>query len=113
MLTETQVFEQFAPIGIVSENGEIYIPKRKASDFIDLCENNQLAVIGMEGFIYEDSKFIPQLDLIADYSSSEFGDWISYMETCNSAARAFIESAKSKDNLFFTFVVLSPQEVTK
>jgi hypothetical protein len=113
MLTETQVFEQFAPIGIVAEGGEIYIPKREVSDFIDLCESNQLAVIGVEGLIYEDGKFIPQLDLIADYSSSRIADWTTYMETCNSAARAFIESAKSRENLYFTFVVLSPQEIAK
>lgn len=113
MLTETQVFERFAPIGIAAEGGELYIPKQIASDFIDLCENNDLAVIGIEGLIYEDGKFIPQLDLIADYSSLHPVSWTSYKGTCNSAARAFIASSKSPGDLYFSFVISSYDEFAK
>lgn len=113
MLSEEQIYARFTSNGIVTEGGEVYIPKISAAEFIELCEKNDLAVIGIEGLVYSDGNLIPQLDLIADYSSSHSSDWSSHKLACNSAARTFVHGSNSRENLYFAFVVMSERELQR
>ena len=109
-MTEAEIFNHFAAHGIKTKYGELYLPKAKALDFITACEENGLAIIGIEGFIIVDDSILPQTDLIADYSPSlspRGTDWIDYSHRCNTAVLEFVQRANSQRNLYFTFVVMS------
>ncbi len=109
MLSEAEVFERFATVGLV-RGDELYLNKENAVAFIRDCQKNELAVIGVEGFLYEDGKLFPQLDLIADYSATEAFSWESYKQTCNSDSEAFVNSIGLTDDVYLSLVVLSPEE---
>jgi hypothetical protein len=115
-MREAEVFDRFAADGVITEYGELYLPKSRALDLIAVCQENDLAIIGIEGFIYDAGKFVPQSDLIADYSTSRASrerDWIEYRDSCNTAAKHFVQSANSRENLYFTFVISSCEEFAK
>ena len=102
--------ERFSTAGISSEGGELYLSKDSALDFIRACQENDLAVIGLEAFLYEDGKLIPQIDLIADYSSTISHSWESYKRACNGYSENFVNSVPLAGEVYFSFTVLSPEE---
>jgi len=79
----------------------------QAFDFITSCQENNLAVIGIEGFSYEGKMLKPQLDMIADYSWANARCWIEYRELCNQSAKDFLKHLRHRDRLVLSFVVLS------
>lgn len=113
MLSEKQVFDQFISRGVAGDYGELYLPRASSLEFIQACEENDLAVVGIEGFRYEDGKLLPQLDLIADYSSTPDASWSSYKNACNNSARIFVEDSDSRYSLCFSFTVMSREEFEK
>jgi hypothetical protein len=110
MLSEEQVFEQFRSRGVGGSHEELYLPKASSLEFIKACDRNDLAVVGLEGFKYEDGKLLPQLDLIADYSLTTAASWSSYRQRCNNSAQMFIEESDARENFCFSFTVISQQE---
>ncbi|MCZ8049795.1 MAG: hypothetical protein GPI90_20905 [Microcystis aeruginosa K13-05] len=110
MLKEQQLFDLYSSYGF-TQGGELYLPISHSLKFLQDCQQNELAIIGIEGFIYEEGEISPQLDLIADFSSISASDWQNYQNICNSAAKNFLLGVNIKDkSMVFNFVILSRSE---
>jgi hypothetical protein len=109
VLSEKEIYAKFQEVGI-SRGGELYLQPRHALDFIRACQENNIAVIGIEGFIYENGQLAPQLDMIADYSSGNETSWNDYKNTRNNSSEHFTRNLLNKKGLILSFVVLSEQE---
>jgi hypothetical protein len=85
----------------------------KAMRFIDKCERDDLAILGIEGFVREPDGVRPQLDLIADFSpKGVVGEetWEEYRPQVNQTARKFLKFAQSTPNVVFEFVTWSKDD---
>ncbi len=116
MLSEEEVFERYRKHSVVPrEPGEeIYLALQTALEFVTTCQENDLAVLGIEGFLYSEGMIHPQLDMIADYSP-ELGDdlprrWKDYRDLCNDSASSFLPGREPRDDLMFSFVIVSQPE---
>ena len=109
MLSEERLFEQYHQRGIV-QNGELYLRAATAFDFVAQCEENDLAIIGIEGFTVENGEIRPRLDLIGDFSLIETFDWRQYRDACIRFAKRFICGLPTWDGIVLTFVLLSQEE---
>jgi hypothetical protein len=103
-MSEESLIKEFNKRGkIVS--GELVFNAQTALDFVDACESNDLAVIGVEGFILESGGLRPQPNMIADYSSAEKSTWKQFRDLCNRSAKQFLRTISSKPGLVFSIVV--------
>lgn len=109
MLSETDIFEQYSAQGFV-RGGELYLSLPQALNLIADCYQNNLAVIGIEGFICEKGMLEPQLNAIADFSTNNADNWDSYRDICDRGSRDFLHQLHSLKELVFTFVILSEKE---
>lgn len=109
MLSETEIFERYRQHEIV-QGGELYFSLPKAFDFLVECQENDIAVIGIEGFLCNQGMIKPQLDMIADYSSASASGWQEYREMCNQYSQDFLENLTFRNGLIVSFVVLSEKE---
>ncbi len=83
----------------------LFVPK-EALFFIIECKKNNMAIIGIEGFIKIDKKILPQLEMIADFSNYKESNWVDYVEKCAKSAQKFINYFSKVPNVVFQFVVL-------
>ncbi|MBC6476005.1 MAG: hypothetical protein GDA48_26965 [Hormoscilla sp. GM102CHS1] len=109
MLSETDILEQYSAQGFVLGR-ELYLSLPQAFNLIADCYQNNLAVIGIEGFICEKGMLEPQLDTIADFSSNNSDNWDSYRDICYQSSRDFLHQVHSLKGLVFSFVILSEKE---
>lgn len=106
-MTEQELYESFEQRS-VARGGEHYFEREIALQFVDLCESNDFAVIGIEGF-WISEKTLPDSHWIADFSSTlQRGDWAQIKATTAAEARRFIKRAPP--GLRFSMVVLSRAE---
>jgi|AGTN01.1.fsa_nt_gi hypothetical protein len=66
---------------------------------IDLCEDMKIGILGIEGFILDNEKIIPVMDLIADFSVLLVED---FPILSTNAARKFL-SISDKNNVLYEF----------
>ena len=96
----------------VRYGGELIVSKQFCDEFISSCELVNLAIIGIEGFLfYEDETVEPVLDEIADFSDISSDNWQEYLEKSLSAARKFLGAMQNigrSDGYSFTLV--NPKE---
>ena len=109
MLSENEIIEHFRKNGIF-QGGELYLATPAALKFLTNCEENDLAVIGVEGFQYHCGKVKPLLDQIADYSSAKASRWEEFRDVCNTSCKAFIFGLPQEEELVVNFTVLSQEE---
>lgn len=103
MIEERHLFESFAARSQRRGN-EFYFDRDTALAFIQACEDNDFAIIGIECFRLTQHATVPEPSLIADYSSdAEAIDWQGFRDRNNNNAREFVREAP--DGLFFNFVV--------
>ncbi|PSN12862.1 hypothetical protein C7293_18390 [filamentous cyanobacterium CCT1] len=105
----TDIFEQYRQYGIITGE-ELYIPSQYAISFVEDCRLQNVAVIGIEGFLITEQQIMPLLDEIADFSSIVSSDWQDYVSQCNAAAKNFIEVSSKDRKRFFNFVVINQDE---
>jgi hypothetical protein len=55
MLSEDEIINQFRKHGMTRGAGSLYLKVPTAFDFLAMCQENNLAIIGVEGFIYNPS----------------------------------------------------------
>ena len=106
-----EIYDQHSEYG-VTQGGELYLDPARALDFVTACNDNDLAIIGIEGFLYEQGTIVPQLDMIADFSSTKASNWQEYRTKCNRDAAAFLQRLTRSDNIVCSFVVVSQEEWT-
>jgi len=109
MLSETDIWEKYSQQGIV-QGGELYLSLPQAVNFVADCQLNNLAIIGIEGFLYDRGKIKPIIETIGDFSSAPTANWNSYREVCDRAANDFLHQIDRVNGLVLNFVVLSEQE---
>lgn len=83
---------------------EIYLNRQQSIAFVEACNKNQLIILGIEGFFYEEPSLTPDLGLIADFSINHPPDWAEWQEKCYSSAKRFLAEAPKDDRLVFSFV---------
>jgi hypothetical protein len=106
-MIEQQLYDCFAHESIIRGN-EYYMERGVALQFIELCDKNDFAVIGIEGF-WISGKTVSDSHWIADYSSNlRVRDWNQVMKLNGSEARRFVDSAPL--GIRFSIVVLSRSE---
>jgi len=113
LLSEEEIFESYRVRSPVATRvgGELYLLLPVAFEFLETCRDNNLAVIGIEGFLYEGGLIHPQMDLIADFSSPHgASSWTVFRESCHEACLRFL-ALVPKDGLV-SLVVMSEQEWT-
>ncbi len=94
MLSEAQSIADFYHRGIV-RGGELYLSVPEALAFLDVCREQDLTVVGVEGFVLEEEKLKPQQEAIADGSSIEASTWPEFQEKSNRFAEAFLHALKA------------------
>ncbi len=112
MLSENEITNRFRQCGMTRGAGELYLELPIALDFLATCEENNLAVIGVEGFIYHEEKgsIEAKMDYIADYSDVKTPNWEQYRNLCNHLSKDFLGHLPSKAGLVVNLVVLSEEE---
>lgn len=70
---------------------------------IDFCKDNEIAVLGIEGFKIKEDKRVPDMDCIVDFSASL--SEINFVVNSIEASRIIIESMIGSD-VFMEFVLV-------
>ena len=109
MLTEHDLVVCFRTRGQI-QGGELYLPLAAALDFLSACQENDIAVVGIEGFTDAGGKKTPVLDCIADYSTTTADTWLDFCRLCNEASRKFLSMQASDKSMVFTLVTLTKDE---
>ena len=80
-----------------------------APKFVEVCQKNNLAVIGFEGFLYDSKEETvePLSDQIADFSAVEASSWEEFRNLCNKYCKNLIRRLPPQDELVVNFTVLS------
>lgn len=106
MLSENEIINRFRKHGLFRGN-ELYLAVPIALDFLAACQENNFAIIGIEGFIYheEQNAIEAKLDYIADYSDVKAPNWEAYRDLCNQLAKAFLCHLPKRPDLLVNFVV--------
>lgn len=88
-----------------------------AIEFIELCQRNDLALLGFDGLALQNGVWILLEDVIADFSPGLWRDklpatWAEYRDRCNSLGINILNELASRDNLRVTLVVMPRSEWT-
>ncbi len=92
--------------------GEVYLPFQLADEFLHFCVENDLAVVGIEGFLPTGkSGKIPQLDMVIDFVRLEKfpKSWKEYCKYCALESRRFfqqlVKEGKILEQCIFNYCV--------
>ena len=100
---EYDVMLDFLDYSIISGN-EFFISRKQVENFIQKLFDRNVSLLGIEGFIMDKDFFIPQMDLIADFS--EFNNFKLIKDAINVY---FLDFNKNKHyentNVYFNFVI--------
>ncbi|MBL8701508.1 MAG: hypothetical protein JNK67_24225 [Alphaproteobacteria bacterium] len=113
MKSETELFEEFRQHAFVtSAVGIPYLPAKQALALLDACEANDLAVIGLDGFVanLRAPRLEPRNDVILDSSRIEAPGWVEFRDRANAAAREMLRRHATVPDLVFEFVLRSRSE---
>jgi hypothetical protein len=104
MITSENILEN-DELNSLQRSGEIYFKEDSFIKLLELCRQNNIAIIGIEGFEVDGEKIIPVADLIADYSDADANSWEEYIKICNSSAKLFFEQVLKGSSLLFNFTL--------
>ncbi|MBI1928512.1 hypothetical protein HYR99_30250 [Candidatus Poribacteria bacterium] len=115
MLSETEIIDRFRQHGIFQDDGELYLRVPIALKFVEVCQENELAIIGFEGFYYDDEKetIEPLFDQIADFSALKASSWEEFRNLCNKYSKELIRELSPQERIVINFTVLSQAELEK
>lgn len=90
--------------------GELYLPIELLNQFMKVAEENNFAVLGIEGLeINAAEESIMPLPIVGDFSKRP-GPWLKYKQACNNEAREFIATVKPMPKMYFAYVVVNEDE---
>ncbi len=91
----------------ILDQRELFLLAKQAVLFVDFCETEDLAIIGIEGGTY-DGSFTPNIDLIRDYSQYQLmDDWCEFRSHCNRQARIFLAAYSHDESFRFYLTIFS------
>ncbi len=109
MLSEHDLLTRFRNRGQI-HGGELYLSSAAAHDFVAACQENAIAVVGIEGFKVSGGKKLPLLDCIADYSATSADTWQDFCRLCNEYSHKFLSAQPLDQNIVFNLVTMSQDE---
>lgn len=112
MYTEEQILSKFKEKAIF-KSGELYFSTIEALKFVNFCQKNNFAIIGLEGFFYKKKEVYPQLDMIVDYSSLKTKTWEEFQNQCNDSIKKYLSTLKSTKEIVINFTIFSKEEWRK
>jgi len=101
MLTPEEVERRFADRGEMHD-GALCLQPADALECVQVCERNDLAVIGVDTFISDEDRMVPQLHLVADFSTMSHDDWTAFRRFCNEETERFVSGLPDRDGLMIT-----------
>jgi hypothetical protein len=113
LLTERQVLELYQRYAVVvASDGAPYLEFSRAMELIPTCQENDLAVLGIDGFIADrgERRLSPRGDVILDCSGIQAASWKEFRDKANGFAQEFLCEHKSEVDLVFEFVLWSEGE---
>ena len=96
----------------IDTNKEPRIRGDKVFDFIDMCNRNDVAIIGIEGGRVYGKSFVPDIDLIADTTVND-NNWRKYRKACNDGAAIYFDSVELTGNVVFVMTIINESEFEK
>ena len=109
MLSAQDLLTRFRDRGQI-HGGELYLSSTAAHDFVAACQENEIAVVGIEGFRVSGGKRIPLLDCIADYSATSAHTWQDFCRLCHEYSHKFLSAQPLDQNMVFNLVTMSKDE---
>jgi hypothetical protein len=104
LLTPEQVEERFRERGEMHE-GALCLRPHYAVECVKTCERNDLAVIGVDTFLESQGRMVPQLHLVADFSSMSAADWAAFRGLCNRESERFLAGLPEQAGLMVTLSI--------
>jgi len=109
MFSERDLLARFRHRGQI-HGDELYLSSAAACDFIAACQENAIAVIGIEGFKVSGCKKTPLLDCMADYSATSADTWQRFCCLCNEYSHKFMDAQPLDQNIVFNLVTMTEDE---
>ncbi len=109
MLDEQQILKLLKTQGIV-RGEEVYLSPSSTLQLLALCDQNDFAILGLEGFRVSGDQLTPDLDLILDCSAFVGSSWEEFRDTCNSRCGGFVEQLRDAHDLVLCPVLISKNE---
>lgn len=81
--------------------------------FIELCNKQNIAVLGMEGGLLSDEGFTPDLNLIADFSMSDDIGWLEFQKESNHGVFRFLKAVNCSKETVFVMTIVNEDEFNK
>jgi hypothetical protein len=104
-MTEAELLRTFAQRGVVRGN-ELYLRPADALALLYEYDAYGFAVVGAEAAVLQDAATIPRVDLIADFSDADAGNWESYKRQCTIWSRTYLDELPAVENLYVTLVAI-------
>ena len=95
------------------DNG--FICGKNVYDYIEYCNENNLSVIGVEGFICNEGEIKPDMDCILDLSELKVDNWEEYKKQSLKIVRDFLKQQElsDKNDRQYDFVLLTKNDYDK
>lgn len=94
-----EILERFRHRGEF-RGGEILITPEDALEAVSLCDQNDVAILGVEAFQLSADGTTPFPDLIADCSPTASLSWRKYCDVANACARTFLMQMPARPSLY-------------
>ena len=86
-------------------DGALCLKPADAIEFVQVCETNDLAVIGVDSFLSERDAMVPSLHLVADFPAMSDTDWIAFRRLCNAESEHFITALDERADMMVTLSI--------
>lgn len=112
---EREIIAALISAGGEIRGNELYVHLELARRFVEMANERNLAIIGVEGFRRIDKFIQPDSALIIDIDSLggqywKTRSWDLYRRYCNVCAGLFLDAAPTEDNIVYNFVTTSCEE---
>ena len=110
MLTKYVLQSVFLERAAVVEGTEMFFEPDVARELLAACDENNLALAGIRGFLFQEPELTPQPDLVASDPGLEEKTWRAYRDLCNQSARYFLEHLPAREGLVFSLVIRARED---
>ncbi|RKF47221.1 hypothetical protein [Paraburkholderia fungorum] len=112
MTKESEIYASFIEHAELRPSGEIFLRGKDALQFVAVCQNAGMAVLGIEAARLDAHQVMPYIDAIADYSPRSAMQWETYQGRCNRLALDFLHATMDQkgEDTYFCFEVMDRAE---
>ena len=110
MTADEEMIERFRDRGIL-RGKELFLTPSTALEFLEACEENDLAILGIDTFLFKEEGIQILMDWIADYSLPEWTNWEECRSECYTSGKKFLADLPKKEGIRVSIVVLSQEEL--